>query len=242
MVEVAGYRTEAENDGKGSRRLECSERHALERGPQYTWRNPGFAQTDEHPVVNVTWNDAIAYCNTLNVMEGLKREEGYRLPTEAEWEYACRAGTTSRYGFGDDPETLALVGNIADGTLKARYPHWKNATIAARDGNIHTAPVGRFRPNAFDLYDMHGNVYEWCLDGFAKNYYGQSPAADPAGPLGPADHVYRGGAWHSRPTSARSANRFWGTPEERHYGLGFRVARVQSRSTMNLTKEVNRQD
>ena len=78
-------------------------------------------------MVIVSWNDAIAYCNLLNEREGLKRDDGYRLPTEAEWEYACRAGTTSRYESGDDPETLALVGNIADGTLLAKYPNWKYA-------------------------------------------------------------------------------------------------------------------
>ena len=158
-------------------------------------------------MVNVSWNDAIAYCKLLSDREGLKLYDGYRLPTEAEWEYACRAGTTSRYESGDDPETLALVGNIADGTFKAEYPNWKSPTIAARDGFINTAPVGRFRPNAFNLYDMHGNVWEWCQDGYDKNYYGQSPGADPAGPLGASDRVIRGGSWIGHPQDARSAYR-----------------------------------
>jgi serine/threonine-protein kinase len=236
VVEASGYRTEAETDGKGG--LGWNEANGTnERGPQYTWRNPGFAQTDDHPVVNVSWNDAIAYCKFLTEMEGLKPNDGYRLPTEAEWEYACRAGTTSRYGFGDDPEMLALVGNVGDGTFRARYPNWDFATIAARDGTINTAPVGRFRPNAFKLYDMHGNVYEWCLDGYDKNYYGQSPGADPPGPLQASARVVRGGAWHSRGTSARSANRTSAPPEDRHTGRGFRVARVQSRSNEVLTTD-----
>jgi formylglycine-generating enzyme required for sulfatase activity/serine/threonine protein kinase len=227
VVETAGYQTEAEKDGKGGRRWNAA-KGSWEDGPQYTWRNPGFAQTDEHPVVMVSWNDALAYCNLLNDREGSKRYDGYRLPTEAEWEYACRAGTTSRYVSGDDPETLALVGNIGDGTLRVQYPNWQWPTIAARDGFIHTAPVRQFRPNAFNLYDMHGNVWEWCQDGYDKNYYGQSPGADPAGPLGAADRVIRGGGWGINPQGCRSAYRSRHAPDARYESVGFRVARVQS--------------
>jgi formylglycine-generating enzyme required for sulfatase activity len=151
------------------------------------------------------------------------------LPTEAEWEYACRAGTTTRYESGDDPETLALVGTIADGTVKAKYPTWSWPTIAARDGYVYTAPVGRFRANAFGLYDMHGNVWEWCWDGYQADYYRGSPAADPPGPSQAAGRVLRGGSWSGEPQSGRAAGRFRFAPGVRVFTLGLRLARVQSR-------------
>ena len=104
-------------------------------------------------MLNVSWNDAVAFCEWLSRKEG----RAYRLPTEAEWEYACRAGTTTRYYCGDDPERLAKVGNVGDATLRKAIPDFK-FTIRASDGYVFTAPVGRFRPNAFGLYDMHGNA------------------------------------------------------------------------------------
>ena len=110
-------------------------------------------------MVCVSWNDAVAFCKWLSRKEG----KTYRLPTEAEWEYACRAGTTTRYWSGDDPETLAKVGNVADATAKAKFANWKY-TIKASDGYVFTATVGQFTPNAFGLYDMHGNAWQWCAD------------------------------------------------------------------------------
>jgi formylglycine-generating enzyme required for sulfatase activity len=114
---------------------------------KYSWRKAAFEQTDKHPVVNVSWNDAMAFCKWLSK----KENNTYRLPTEAEWEYACRAGTTTRYYSGDDPETLAKVGNVADETLKAKFPDWEYA-IKANDGYVFTSPVGSFKLNAFGLY------------------------------------------------------------------------------------------
>jgi formylglycine-generating enzyme required for sulfatase activity len=241
FVERTGYRTEAETDGKGGYGWN-EVKSKFEQDPKYTWRNPGFAQTDDHPVTNVSWNDAIAVCNKLSELEGLppyyrpgggepSGGDGYRLPTGAEWEYACRAGTTTRYQCGDDPETLAEVGNIADGTLKARggpFSSW--TTIAARDGYVFTAPAGRFRANAFGLFDMHGNVWEWCRDEYKADYYRESAVADPPGPSGASDRVVRGGSWIDDPRDARSADRSRFTPESRSSDVGFRLARVPSGS------------
>jgi formylglycine-generating enzyme required for sulfatase activity len=181
----------------------------------------GFEQSDEHPVVCVSWNDAVAFCGWLSRKEG----KGYRLPTEAEWEYACRAGTTTRYHSGDDPETLAQVGNVADATAKAKFADWTGA-IADSDGYVFTAPVGRFRPNAFGLYDMHGNAWEWCADRYGEKYYAASPSDDPTGPDSGTGRVLRGGSWVVRPNFARSAVRNWSWPDDRINNFGFRLART----------------
>jgi formylglycine-generating enzyme required for sulfatase activity/serine/threonine protein kinase len=202
FVEAERYRTEAERDGKGGFGWD-EEKKQFRQDPRYTWLEPGFAQDDEHPVANVSRNDAVAFCEWLGKRESCT----YRLPTEAEWEYACRAGTTTRYSSGDDPEMLGTVGNVADATAKEKYPGW--ITIAARDGYVYTAPVGQFRKNAFGLYDMHGNVWELCQDGYQND-------------------VIRGGCWNSDPSDVRSAYRGRLSPGFRNFGVGFRVARVRS--------------
>jgi formylglycine-generating enzyme required for sulfatase activity len=222
FVDETGYQTKAEKDGRGGWGWN-EQAKKFEQNPRYTWQNPGFEQTDDHPVVNVSWNDAVAFATWLSRKNG----NTYRLPTEAEWEYACRAGTTTRYSCGDDPEGLAAVGNIADGTARAKYPDWPGA-IAARDGYIYTAPVGQFQPNRFGLYDMHGNVWEWCSDGYAADYYWQSLGDDPRGAAGAALRVIRGGSWYFNPRYCRSALRNGHPPGYRSSDAGFRLARVQS--------------
>ena len=142
------------------------------------------------------------------------------------WEYACRAGTTTRYYSGDDPETLAKVGNVADAAAKAKFPDWKY-TIKGNDGYVFTSPVGKFKPNAFGLYDMHGNAWQWCADWHGKDYYGKSPADDPTGPRIGYFRLLRGGSWKSEPYFAGSAHRNWCAPDGRHFDAGFRVARTQ---------------
>jgi formylglycine-generating enzyme required for sulfatase activity len=187
-------------------------------------QNPSyFKGSDDLPVEQISWLDAVRFCNTLSEREvrnpyyridgdavTIAGGDGYRLPTEAEWEYACRAGTTTRFSFGDDESAL---GQYA----------WYSA-----NSNSQTHPVGEKQPNAFGLYDMHGNVWEWCWDGYAADYYQQAPAGDPRGP-GPAAHrVSRGGSWNDDARRARSACRDKDSPGLRYYTLGFRLARDQS--------------
>jgi formylglycine-generating enzyme len=221
FVHAARYKTEAESDGKGGSGWN-EEKKNFEQDPRYTWLNPGFEQTDLHPVVNVSWNDAVAFCEWLTRVEG----QTYRLPTEAEWEYACRAGTRTKYFSGDDAESLATVANVADATARMKYPDWTWA-IAARDGFVYTAPAAQFLPNAFGLYDMHGNVWEWCRDGYDAEYYKRSPAEDPSGPTQAALRVFRGAGWFCHPHSGYSAGRGRSRPGYRCADVGFRVARVQ---------------
>ena len=171
------YKTESEKDEKPGAWAWNAATKEYRFHKEFSWKNTGFEQTDEHPVVNVSWNDAVAFCEWLSKKEG----KTYRLPTEAEWEYACRAGTTTRYYSGDDPETVATVGNVADATYRATFPRVEH-TIKASDGYVFTAPVGQFKPNAFGLYDMHGNAWQWCADWSRDDYYADSPVVNPPGP------------------------------------------------------------
>jgi formylglycine-generating enzyme required for sulfatase activity len=185
--------------------------------PKFSWRNTGFEQTGDHPVVNVSWGDAEAFCAWLSLQEG----KPYRLPSEAEWEYACRAGTTTRFYGGDDVESLVEVANVADATA-----HEALGTlffVPAADGFAFTAPAGRFRPNAFGLYDMTGNVWEWCSDWYDPGYYASSAADDPTGPVSGLVRVARGGSFNDPPVYERSARRACLGPLACYCGHGFRV-------------------
>lgn len=215
FVEDAHYVTDGEKDGKGAFGNDPSTGQWGQRS-EFTWRNPGIAQGDDHPVVAISWNDAVAFCVWLSRKEAKR----YRLPTEAEWEYACRSGTESRYCNGDDPEKLSEVGNVADASLAAESPRAKNC-IGADDGYPFTSPVRRFKPNAWSLFDMHGNALEWCADRYGSSYYGSCPTDDPAGPPEGDARVLRGGAFASRPSG--SAYRHWVSADHRTYGIGFRV-------------------
>lgn len=172
--------------------------------------NPSrFNWSDDLPVENVSWN---------MVQDFLRRLNGkFRLPTEAEWEYAARAGSQNRYSFGDDA-----------GQLHNYAWFWDNSDFAMQAKQTH--PVGRLKPNAFGLFDMHGNVWEWCSDWYGEKYYqdckSQGVVTDPPGPRAGASRVLRGGGWANVAVDCRSALRSDGAPGSRGDILGFRLVRI----------------
>jgi len=213
FVKVTAYKTEAEKDGKGVRGYN-SETTFSEQKPEFNWQKTGFPQSDSHPVVNVTWNDVVAFC------EWLSRKEGkmYRLPTEAEWEYSCKAGTRTHFSSADGLFSLKGSANVLDTSYKTKYTNNDDAKYQPflfDDGWVYTSPVGRFESNAFGLYDMHGNVWEWCSDWYAKDYYGSSPVRDPPGATTGSDRVLRGGSWGWVAADCRTAFRNSGVPATR---------------------------
>lgn len=220
FVEATDYVTDAEK-GTGFAGAFGWDAEAMEfkMNEDYSWRNPGFPQSDTDPVVNVSWHDAVEFCNWLSRQEGMT----FRLPTEAEWEYACRAGTATSYSHGDDPEESIMVANVADADFQAQFPELEGV-IEASDGHTYTSPAGSFAPNAFGLYDMHGNVWEWCADWYSPDYYAKAPRRDPSGPTTGEERVYRGGGWFNCARGCRAASRSAGQPENRNLTVGFRVA------------------
>ena len=189
-------------------------------GQKHDW--PDFKQTGDHPVVNVSWDDAQAFCKWLSKKIG----KTVVLPTEAQWEYACRAGSKTRFSFGDKDEDFCKYGNYCDKSNTDGFA-WQDKEHS--DGFAKTAPVGSLKPNAWGLYDMHGNVWEWCSDWYAASYATAAANTDPTGPANGGLRVLRGGSWCSSPGCCRSAYRFWNYPGVRgvDYGrFGFRVAVV----------------
>jgi formylglycine-generating enzyme required for sulfatase activity len=186
------------------------------------WRNPGFEQTDLHPAVCISWNDAAAYAKWLSGKTG----KTYRLLSEAEWEYAARAGSTTRYSFGDRSEDLCSHANVADRTAKAEFKDWTIAECS--DGFVHTAPVKTYRPNTWGLYDLHDNAWEWVADCWHKDYKGapSNGSAWTSSCAGGERRVLRGGGWSYFPDSTRSADRNWNAPHYRNDNTGFRLART----------------
>ena len=221
FVTATSYKTDKDKDKKLLAWGWDPDKKQFSNDEKYSWQNAGFEQTEEHPVVNVTWNDAMAFCKWLSEKEG----QTYRLPTESEWEYACRARTTTRYPSGDDPQTLGKVSNLVDATVKVRIPDWKYM-IYHSDNYAFTSPVGKSKPNTFGLHDMHGNAFQWCSDWYGEKYYVASPANDPTGPDSGMKRVIRGGTWTFRPLGARSAERNATEPDSRNCSAGFRVVRT----------------
>ena len=185
----------------------------------YSWRNTGFTQTDQSPVVNVMWHHAVAYCRWLSDKDG----KFFRLPTELEWEYACRAETKTAYSWGNSPRKLSGRENVADRSFKMvtsdRY--WENCEVW-NDRFAFTAPVGSFKPNAFGLFDMHGNVSEWCEDIWVQDRYLRPPEFRP---LTGKYRTVRGGSFYHSAERARSAVRRSKHPNSAGTFTGFRVVR-----------------
>ena len=193
------------------------------------WSGKANVEVGENfPATFVSWEDATEFCKKLTVTEHngkLPAGESYRLPTEAEWEYACRAGTTTAYSFGDDESKLGQYAwwggldleSALKGVIKA------GGGNAAREQYAHS--VGLKKPNPWGLRDMHGNVWEWCSDWHGNALSG---GTDPVGPKGGSYPVFRGGGWRDDPSICRSAIRNSRSPSARISYLGFRVARSQS--------------
>jgi formylglycine-generating enzyme required for sulfatase activity len=190
--------------------------------------NPSHFKGANLPVENVSWDDAMLFCKELRLLTG----HSFRLPTEAQWEYACRAGATSAYCFGDDQSGLGAYAwfgnNSGDRLLDASHiskstnlnieeAYW--AQVASN--NCRTHPVGEKLPNAWGLHDMHGNVWEWCSDVLGS--YSSHCLTDPEILSPPSDRICRGGAWSTAAHECRSAKRGWLNPQLRHCNYGLRI-------------------
>ena len=196
FVKAAQFKTDAETNGGAY----VPVKDKWQRKEGIHWMNPGFSQKDDHPVVCLAWTDAVEYCKWLSKKTG----HAYRLPTEAEWEYACRAGSQQAYSFAPDSRELSRYG-------------WYSENSGGK-----TRPVGQKKPNPWGLFDMHGNAREWCLDWYGK--YIPEPAVDPAGPLRGSVRVLRGGSWASPARDLRCAERRNGMGGSER--TGFRLVRM----------------
>ena len=224
FVEATGYETLAERDGAvGCRTLEPETRNDWGWTAGRSWRSLEWEVGEDQPVVCVSLGDAKSYVAWLSRRAGA----AYRLPSEAEWEYAARAGSGTRYHFGDDEADLCLYGNVADETEFPNGDVWTNPA-ACSDGAVYPADVGGYRPNGFGLHDMHGNAREWVDDCLNDGYAG-APSDGGAWLSGNCfSRVVRGGSWDYIPRGLRSAKRNWNAAGNRYNNLGFRVARTLS--------------
>ncbi|MDQ1255686.1 MAG: eukaryotic-like serine/threonine-protein kinase, partial [Candidatus Hydrogenedentes bacterium] len=201
FVEATEYKTDAEREGWGRvwNGTDWENREGA------CWRNPGWTPDPDQPVVLVSWNDARAHIDWLN----LRGEGRFHLPSEAQWEYACHANGIGIYSYGDDSSILG------------DYARFRANSMAL--GEFYPSPVGTKRPNDWGLYDMHGNVGEWCQDWYDEKYYSYSPKTDPKGPEDGTYRALRGGSWYSFARFCRTTSRTRGVPNYRYYVLGYRL-------------------
>ncbi len=220
FIDESGYQTDAEK-GDGSNVLDGKKGWKWEKKTGVNWRHGVSANERDtgeynHPVLYVSWNDAEAYCSWLSQKSG----KSFRLPTEAEWEYACRAGEMKPFSTGDNLTT-------EQGNYCGDLPYNNNEKGIFRK---NTVPVNSFEPNAWGLYNMHGNVWEWCRDWYVENYYERCKEngviENPAGPETGSSRVLRGGSWCSPAGRCQSANRNRNPPGGRIGNAGFRLVFV----------------
>lgn len=221
FVERTQHVTDGEKTGGGHAH---DERAVWEHRPGVNWRRPGYAAplalVDRHPVVHVSHADAVAYCAWLNA--GETNQVRYSLPTEAQWEWACRAGAATRFSWGSDLDTTGKVANVGDQQLKAVHPNWPREIMPMNDGHAFLAPVGSYRANGFGLHDMLGNVWEFCSSRVGP--YPRAASNDPGDFSTDRGFAVRGGGWSNMPHDCRCATRNADPPHFCHSNLGFRVA------------------
>jgi formylglycine-generating enzyme required for sulfatase activity len=224
FVQAASYVTEAERNvgQQGCRAWDASD-GKFDWRAGLSWRNPGFEQADSHPVVCVSWNDAQAYIAWLGRQTG----QTYRLPSEAEWEYAARAGSSTSRPWGDDPKDACRHANVADQSKSPSGRTWTKKHECS-DGYWFTAPAGSYAANRFGLSDMMGNAWEWVQDCYDEKAYAGQAANDGRAHevAGCSTRVLRGGSWGDIPQIVRSASRVRSTPDNRSFSTGVRLARM----------------
>ena len=214
FVQATNYHSDAERDAGGEQGCNSIKNGDLVWLEGRSWRNPGFDQSDREPVVCVSWNDAVAFTEWLADQTG----KPYRLPTEAEWEYAARAGTTTASYWGDSSAVACRNGNVADEAYKV-YNEF--AGHSCDDGIVHTAQVGSYAPNDYGLYDVLGNAWEWTCSEYDIMGYDGSESRCEKGQS--AQRAIRGGGYNWLPGRVRSAMRNRNDPDDRYNDLGFRV-------------------
>jgi formylglycine-generating enzyme required for sulfatase activity len=193
----------------------------FEERSERNWRDLGFLQDDKHPVACISWNDARAYANWLSRKTG----KHYRLPTEAEWEYAARGKTVTARYWGNNPDEACKYANAADKTAQTQIGAASWLAHNCTDGFAYTSPVASFKANKFGLYDMLGNLWEWTEDSYHDSYIG-APSKGSAWKGDGKKRVLRGGSWNNSPSRVRAAERGRDDPAIRFSTIGFRLART----------------